>query len=264
MQEDREPPLVLSVSPAFYSSGTWLKLPGLGRKDPLLLELSEDVDLDSLAAAFSLSPVVNGSFLHPGRGRFVFLPEGEFVMDTEYLILINGELKDLAGNHCKAGFSTILRTDIPPQVVESILFMDDRPETDPVEITAEDLAAPNPVVILFGGVEPDLSLLVSINFLEPYDEPYREALTRRIQVSAFFPDFLPDPSRVSAVWSLFNTCLTLEYEGFKKSEPPDPPLKPAAEKKLYRLFIPGGREFSENRNGSWLREDVRILLEAQE
>lgn len=263
VQEDKTPPEILSLYPVFFSGGLWLPLPGLGKKDSLLLEFSEDPDMDSLLSAFSIEPSVNGTFRRVGLGNIVFTPEDEFIMDTDYTVRITRELADLADNHLTLEFAAPLRPDIPEQEISEIRLMDDSMGTTTVIVTPSGFRSPVPVEIYLGGVS-DLYLVVEITFLEAYEEPYREALCRRIGLKAFFPPALSDPSLVSGIWNARNTVLTLEYEGFEKSEAANPPALPVALTKLYKLIIPGGKALSENQNGSYLRDDVWVLMRAEE
>jgi len=254
-QADAKPPDFERFTPAFLSGSTYLDSSVLSKDDSLKFVFSEEVDITSFTTAFSISPVIRGYADQVSPGTVIFIPAQEFTMDTEYFVIIGGEVTDTSGNNLREAVRFSFTPDIPIQEVTQIDFLGDGPTivflperfgTDPDGADVIDIH------------DIDLTAMGTIYFSEPYEEPYRTAVTSRITFHAFFPrdvSRLTNPVLDNAVWTT-DRQLTLFYSGFKKS--------PAANETFYYLLtIPGGKSLSRNLAGSYLKEDVWIILEAE-
>jgi hypothetical protein len=97
----------------------------------------------------------------------------------------------------------------------------------------------------------------TITFASAIDAESRTRLTNAVECKAFFPSSILDPDLESVSWNPPGTDVTLRYSGFEHSPT-------GIQKNLYRLKITGGQDASINQQGSFLEEDVWILLEAPE
>lgn len=254
-QADGKPPEFKRFTPAFLSGSTYLDSNVLSKDDSLKFIFSEEVDITSFTTSLSISPTIRGFANQILPGIVIFKPEQEYTMDTEYFVIIGDELTDTSGNNLRETVRFSFTPDIPIQEVTqidflgdgpTIVFLPDRFGTDPDGTDIIDLH------------DIDLTAMVTINFSEPYEEPYRTAVTSRITFHAFFPrdvSRLTNPVLDNAVW-VTDRQLTLFYSGLKKS--------PAANESFYYLLtIPGGKSMSRNLAGSYLREDVWFIVEAE-
>ena len=249
-QADTTPPSVQSVRPAAYLAGTFLDQPSFGRDDLIKLVFSEEVVLQSLRDAFSLSPPLSGRFGKAGDREIIFFPEAPFTMNTEYTVTIDTRLHDGAGNYPAEPFHYSFIPDIPEQQVESVRFLEIAPV---VELDRDRFRSQEFPVVELAGAEPDLSQTVEVLFSRPYGEPYRSRLTRAITCTGYFPAAVSDPALELASWDGSDTRLLLKYSGFEKS--------PAGTgTSLYKLTIPGGKSLTENQDGSFIPEEIWIIF----
>ncbi len=251
---DTVPPRFVSLLPARQTGGSYLEMPSLARDDVIKITFTEDVDTESLDSAFTVRPALPGSFSRIASGVLIYTPENFFVMGAEYFITLGTEVEDRAGNRMQEEVRLSLRPGIPPQEVLMVRFTGAAVHT----LFPDDWGLPVFPVIDFTGGGPEYTQTVEIELAEPMEEPFRSVFTRGITLEAYFPPSLLSPVIENITWGPGNSDITFQAEGFVKSPP-----APGPEKALYRLTIPGGPDLSINRNGSYLEEEVQIIIEAE-
>jgi hypothetical protein len=256
VQLDATAPQLVAFGPAELSGDTYLDRPSFQQLEAVKLKFSEDVTLESLQEAFSISPSVDGNLqrvLDEGDGVvFLFLPEEPYVMNQSYFVRLSTDLRDLSGNAMLTEEVRTFTPTITAQQVEQVVSTWSG-GTQTVTVFGD----PTPVLIGFNVTGDDFTNTLQISFSQSYDEPYRTKIAKGVSVRAFFPgpSILSDPSLERISWNAASNILTLYLLGFKK------PVAP--EQYLYKLTIPAGLEASGNQDGSFLEEEVWVIFEAE-
>lgn len=250
-QKDNAAPELLGYTAARLTGNSVIEQDGFATSDAIQLTFSEDVSFETLQSAFTITPGVSGSFWKTQPGIYVYIPEERYRVDTTYVVTISTELLDRAGNALENRVSFSFTPLAPQQLVDEIQATG----TSTVTLTSADFTNSTPTLIDFTGID-NLCTFV-ITFAEPYEQPYRSAITETIRIEGHFPTLLP-PQQEAVSWNPAGDVLTLVYSGFEKS-----PSTPQVQRNLYKLIIPGGRETSGNQNGSYLTDDVWVVLEGE-
>jgi hypothetical protein len=249
IQLDSTSPTVVSVVPALRSTlaPTGNPLSDTGTDDALLISFSEDVNEESLASAFTLSPPTKGTLLRVSPGVFAFTPDARFVMDQTYTLHVGPSVADLSGNKLGIAFETTFIPAIPVQVVQSIeAVYASSSDTWNVFNTLDA----KPITVDVAG-----KLTLNITFAEPFAVDSQVHMLSGILFEGYFPSSLSDPSLESVSWS-GGRVVTLTYAGMTKST--------LVTGNYYKLTLPGGAAASDNGSGSFLKDDVWLYFLANQ
>jgi hypothetical protein len=251
VQEDDDAPAVVRTQPARLQNGAFVPVDfplngNIENRDCIMMSFTEDVDAGSLSTAFSLEPSVQGHFVRVSEGVFVFVPEADYLMGRNHVLRLSTDLADAAGNRMMDVYSEWFVPDIPPQGIVSIL-----PLSDPPMPAITTFNSPAPIAVTLPATPGD-ELTFTIVFQVPFeDEESRARVPAAVLCEGFFPASLFDPSMRSVSWS-GNDTVTITYAGLETGAAPD--------LKYYLLTIPGGVGGIPNGSGSFLEEDVWILI----
>jgi hypothetical protein len=210
VQAEGTAPVVTSVRPALYSNGTLspvdADLGQLGYLDAIYIGFSEEVTLESVADAISLTPKVKGRVLQAGPADFAFLPEESFAARTKYRLSVLASVFDLAGNAMSQGYDAWFS----PSVAD-------------IEVVGAYING-SAAVADFGdarghGFIPsvsDGSAYIALEFNVPIAEAgQRDRLVSLASCESLFPSSL-SPSLKSVQWAS-DSRLELTYAGFAAS-----------------------------------------------
>jgi hypothetical protein len=248
VQEDATAPTVVSLQPAMKGDYSPLPPPLSAARadDAILVRFSEDVDADSLASAFSLSPRLSGSLRRLAPATYVYVPEGRFAAGQRYVLKIGTELEDLAGNKMALPYEEIFSPNVPFQ---RLLFLRAIAPEPAREWSSFNRPVAEPIELGMGG-----TLSLELSFELPYAPSARGELPLRITFEGFFPSTAADPSLVSALWPDART-LVLSYAGLAAGA--------AGAPNHYRFTVPGGAQSPDNGEGSTLEEETWICFSAE-
>jgi hypothetical protein len=254
VQQDGTAPSITRTQPATFQNGAFTPVDSplsaaLQKRDCILLTFSEDVPLDSLSAAFSLNPSVQGYFARISAGLFAYVPQSDYVMNRTYCLRISTDLEDLSGNRIAAEYAEWFVPGIPVQAVTQIIASG----VPPVTILAFN--SPTAVDVILDDIPGDEELPFTIDFQEPFaDNECKARVPGAIRCEKFFPNTGSDPSLMSVSWT-GDYRLTVTFSGLVKSTLPI--------LNYYKLIIPGGASGIPNGSGSFLEEDVWVLIIAR-
>lgn len=254
VQKDISKPKLIQWGPVRLIGSDYYPQPGFYEGDDLLLQFSEPVDRGALESAFSIDPDIGGDLIHSDRGVYIFRPEKPFAMGQTYYVTVGKELTDREGNFITDDIRFNFTTSVPVQEVREIRCIGSLLVTLQDDVFNTDQSS----IITFNGPGPSYTQIIEIDFAEPYGEGERDRITNSISLYAYFPDSVISPYLEQAVWIGGGSTVRLLYSGFYKSSPPGSP-----EKKIYKLAVAGGEGNSRNGNGSYLKEDVVVFLEAE-
>jgi hypothetical protein len=249
VQEDTTPPRLLGLTPAVLVDGIFYDQDDFGLTDPVRLTFSETLDLPTLQSGFSISPEVPGRIESLGGGEYVFFPETPYTPAEEHLISLSADIEDLNGNRMGTKIFRTFTPIVPPQSVLSI-------DSSGLSSAITEFGRVHPEPAVPGG--PDNLLDFIITFARPYGPRFRPAVTESITCFAVFPPGGPvNPILETVSWDPGGSVLVLTYLGFERSAADGPG------RNQYKLAIPGGAETSINQDGSYLKDDVWIIVEAE-
>jgi hypothetical protein len=260
-QEDASSPSVVETGRAVVEGATVLPLPGgpseIVRGDSLRIVFSEDIDPESLEDAFSLSPPLEGTLRRVSSGVCVFVPSEDWDMGREYVLEISTDLRDGCGNPMRSAYRAVFTPAIPIQSVEEIALGGDLDAASAYPPAEMDGDTPHPVDWLPSSTVGigDLDLSITIRFARGYDPGLRPAIAEAVELSGFYPE-VASP-RITQVDWLDGRTLVISFTGFSYSAAP-----PSMEQLYYLLTISSGVSRTTNQEGSYLREDVTLLLES--
>jgi hypothetical protein len=254
VQADTIPPALTGWDPVRLIGSVYMPQPGFGKDDSLRLLFSEPVDMETLERAFTLEPDIRGAWTDTGSGAYVFTPSRPFTMEETLVMTLTRELADSAGNYLEEEIIRFFTADIPVQEIIEIRCTG----RETVTIPAGGTHTVGPAVITFAGPGPEYTQLIEIDFSRPYGVQFQPVVSGAVSVRGFFPDTVANPVPEQAVWTQGGHTLRLLYSGFMSSPAPGD-----IELKYYKLTVPGGAEISSNGEGSCLRHDTEVLLEAE-
>jgi len=245
VQEDSTSPAVICVAPAMRDTFVQLSsdLNDAGADDVLLFNFSEDIRLDSLSSALTVTPAIKGTLLRVSPGLYALIPDARLVMGQSYTLRIAPTVEDLSGNRLAFPYERRFTPDIPMQEVLSIKAVYPSSEDEWSVFNALDA---KPISVDVTGM-----LHLVIQFAQPFSVGSGARLVSAVTMHGFFPGSAADPSLVSAIWT-DGLTLSLVYAGLEKG---------ASEAgNYYKLTIPGGAASSDNGSGSFLKEDVWLYF----
>jgi hypothetical protein len=261
VQADATYPAVLPPGRAVVSGALITPLPGglseLLRGDSMVLRFSEDVDLATLETAFSLSPAVAGTLRRVSPGTFVFVPAEDWTMGQEYVLAISTDLEDLAGNPLRSPFRQVFTPAIPAQAVTEIDLagtLSDAPVYHGAQLNNSIPWMLNWVA----GAPPDdaLVLTATLHFSQPYDVASPPIVVSAVRFAGWYPDSVISPQVTQVSW-IGPQTVSISYIGFARSA-----NTPSLHRLYYRLTIAPGVEMTGNQDGSYLKDQVTLLLES--
>lgn len=248
---DRTIPRVLRVYPVYYAAGVWRPRgdnldTGPGAGEGIGLEFNKAMDRESVLRALSFEPALPGRIEQPGPGLIVFIPERDPEPEAAYTLKVSGDTRDATGLAMGADYTLRFTTDIPFLKI--------------VSLTVDGGTAINMAAFPEGGVCPaplDPSggvLRFALKFSLPLNPGARVDTALGISLVPFFPATLPPVSLRFTYWYSDEATLRMEWEG----------LEPGAGEtaRYYRLSIPGGRNGVNTGEGSFLKENRYLYLEA--
>jgi hypothetical protein len=231
----------------FVPSG--LPMDAITYKDVILITFDEDVALPSLVSSFGIEPGVDGSIERIEERRFAFIPEDGFDAETQYRLSIGTGVEDLAGNHmtrdAEMWFST--NAGIPALHVVTV-----RNDPADVDYTTFNTSAPCPLAI----DETDCTHTFTVVFDIPIEDARKVSAMQKVSVRAFFPPGLSSNLELESAGWPSDSELVLVWKGFVKSTD-------ALNTNYYLLTITGGKDGVRTETGSYLQQDVWVLMEAE-
>ncbi|MEW5814661.1 MAG: Ig-like domain-containing protein [Spirochaetota bacterium] len=247
VQEDSSAPDVFDIGPG--DPVIVSRLPGdlnkLRYRDIILMVFTEDVTIESLSSEFNLNPTVGGSLQRLDIAQFAFLPEQGYTMDTLYHLTIGKGVQDLSGNSMLFDYDTWFKPDIP---LQKVTLIRNNPGPDFLPPYNSETA----VSVDFSG--PDNTHTFTIQFSRPFSDAFRAKTVPLITCQPFFPPGLLTVNLENAGWNPGGNEISLTWSGFTKST--------VQQTNYYKLFIKGGADGVINSDGSFLKEDVRLVLKA--
>lgn len=249
VQKDTTPPGLLGLTPAVLIDGVFYDQSDFALNDAIRMTFSERLNISTLQSGFSISPDVSGRVENLGGGEYVFFPETPYTPGEEHLITLSADIEDLNGNRMRTKVTRAFTPIVPPQSVLSI-------ESSGLSSPITDFGRVHPEPAVPTG--PDNLLDFIITFERSYGLPFRPAVTGSITCYAVFPPGGPvNPTLETVSWDPGGTVLVLTYIGFERSAANEPG------RNQYKLTIPAGPATSVNQDGSYLKDDVWIIVEAE-
>lgn len=197
----------------------------------------------SLMNAMSVSPAISGHLVcNEEKNIYIFVPYKNLENDRSYEVRISDSLKDQNGIGLVQDYRKTFTVSAPYIEVKSISVNDRK--YDPRNIlksTVSEIPLP----------ESD-TIFIDISFSTNIVPEKRNQILSFISLNSYFPDWISSPRLISAGWNKTGDTLSLEFNGFSKTD--------SRSEVLYRLFIKGGKDSITNTRGEYLKEDSWLFL----
>jgi hypothetical protein len=247
-------PSLIRVVPATQTDDMFLEQTELGYRDVLLAEFSEEITPGTLEDAWQIQPGMEGLITAVAPSTYVFLPETGWRMNTEYRLTIDSRITDMAGNAMLTPYTAVLVPAIPLQRVTAVTVAWDTGSVVFDDVHFNTFAPLTTGVLDVAG---EAGNHVEIAFSEPLEEPQASALAQKVTISPYFPDSIGTTPAIESLSWTNSTTLSISFVGYDRPTA----AQGQEESWYYKLTIPGGMETSINRYGSFLEEDIWMLME---
>lgn len=251
VQFDSDPPELLAIESGTYNAGIFNATADLNTvdyKSALRFAFTEGIDSDSFESAMNLSPSVDGTVLQADPATFIFVPGGGWDQETDYVLTLGTDLKDLAG----VKLASELRFEFKPAItqleIDSISWnFPASSSTNTYNGPTENLLQPNTTL--------DNDITFTIRLSASYEKwQERNRFLSTIQFQAYLPPS-SNPTLVNFNWD-DNQTLSLVYHDIAVGG-----LNPW-DSQTYKLTIAGGPA-GKTDAGQYLPEDVYVLFRAE-
>lgn len=256
VQEDTTPPQFAGIRAFRGNSGSYVPAEEdqetLYNGDALGLLFSERVSEESLRRALSFTPSLNGRLEPAGPQSYLYIPSALLEPEQEYRLHLSRELQDCDGNSALQEAAAVFYSGVPLLQVERI---DNCPAGAEPSWSQADFTAGSARPIKLneaGGFSHSFTLRFSAPFPTAAGKLRAE---RAVSCRAYFPPDLTHPEPVARSW-LGERELTLVYRGFAAGDGEYP--------RYYCLQVAAGPEGARNEVGSYLREELCIVLYPQQ
>ncbi len=110
---------------------------------PIIIIFSEEMDKESLKEAFSITPLVTGTFTWQGN-KLIWRPISDLSGNTKYTVRISTKANDLEGNHLQKPFTWQFTTVNPSPIIWSYTPLDLSPKIDEGDSLTFEVCAADP------------------------------------------------------------------------------------------------------------------------
>jgi hypothetical protein len=256
VEDDLVAPTVMSVTPAFPIDGAGTPfdpLPGmlsdLTGGEAIRIEFSEAMDSDSALSAIRLDPEPAGVMIPLSPSVYAFSPEENWNRQTEYVLTVGEEARDVVGNQLVAEYREVFTVATPPQTVTSVTVSGSL--TASQTFFTADLVTGTEWELPWDTV-PELTVILAIDFQLPYEtSKAKTRIASNIRVDALFPPGLASPTLTAVTWPS-DQELELTFESFTRSV--DPQIN------YYNVRFPTTQAQSQTDDGSFLESEYELIL----
>ena len=244
---DRILPLVTEVFPLVKGSAAsglwWIKTGapmenGFGSGQAIGIEFNKPMD-ESVLRSIRFDPPLSGRTEMWKPDTVVFIPDRDPEPERIYTLFVSADSRDTGGLKMEKEFSFVFTPDIPCLGIRSMNA--GFGETTPVQNGIYSAVT----------IPPEGITTITIRFSHALTSQAQAAAVLALRLEIYFPGTLRPVSFRSARWWSADTVV-LQWEGIEQGT--------AAEKKYYRLVLPGGRNGISDGKGSYLKEDTIFFL----
>ena len=242
-------PEITNIYPVLFSSGSWYPTgadieTGLGSGQGIAVAFNKPME-ENVLRSLRFEPSLSGRAEYLSEKSIVYIFTKDPEPEVNYTLIISGDTKDCEGLKIGSEFRITFSVDIPYLNLLSFSVND---------ITIENFSDSNiiiPVKITQGTEE----LLINIKFSLPFNIKEKQNSPQKIILMSIFPRTL-SPVALQYIKWISDDCLLLRWEGMTNGKNDIP--------NYYKIIIPGGKNGIVLENGSYLKEDIVLYLEAVE
>ncbi len=231
---------------------TNLELDGnLKEKMPVGFIFSKPMDFESVKNSISFSPAISGTFfkLDENETEFIFVPENNYEIETEYILTVSKNIKDKSGLNL---FEEVKKTFFSGQKylqIESLRF--GQTDFDFKENSIKEILKDGTAVKILESEEEITEVCLGILFSESIEEEMLATVEKSISLNAVFPLSLNSPVKSEISWSNERKMLFISWSRVCASNEED---------FFYRLKIAGGKTGVCTGRRNYLEEDLCAVI----
>ena len=242
-------PEITDIYPVLFADGSWYPTGagienGLGSGQGIAVSFNKPIE-ENVLRSLRFEPSLSGRAEFLSKNSIVYIFTRDPEPEVNYTLLISGDTKDCEGLKIGSEFRISFSADIPYLNLLSFSVND---------ITIDKFSDLNnviPVKITQGTEE----LLINIRFSLPFKLKDKQNIPQKIILTPVFPRTL-SPVALQYIRWISDDCLLLRWEGMANGKIESP--------NYYKITIPGGKNGIVLENGSYMKEDVILYLEAVE
>ncbi|GHV23351.1 hypothetical protein FACS189494_11270 [Spirochaetia bacterium] len=234
---------------------TWIKTglnideAGLGANQAIGVQFSKPMDNKTVLNCMQFEPSLTGITEQIQNNLIIFTPNKFPETGTTYRLKISGDTKDTFGLKINSDYVVYFQSDIPYlDVIQMSLI-----GVNNIQINQSEVQGNISKKIKISKATGELKLI--LDFSLPIENvTTRSEIVSLIKLDTFFPNGLSPIAMLNADW-LSSTKLLLEWNGLSAGTDAEP--------HYYKLYVSGGTTGISNDNGSYLKENINLYLEAE-
>lgn len=252
---DIEKPKVLTVcavsskdSDAFWDTGNPLNN-NISGQMPIGLIFSKSMNLNSLRSGFSITPNISGtiSCVSDDCTKFLFIPEENYAIATEYFLTIPSDVEDTLGIKISETYKEIFTSSETYLSITSLQFESEPALNFPGDTIPECMTV-NMAEDLTGVKEMTVYIVFSKSI--EYDRVLD--VENLITLSLLFPLTSTSPVKTAVVWNKERDMISLTWKNMTASTDEIG--------SFYVLKIIGGKNGINTGTGNYLKENICVYL----
>lgn len=221
----------------------------VSRKMSIGFIFSKPMNFDSVKSNISFSPSISGYFMSvPGdNAKFLFVPEENYSIETEYLITIDKNIEDLSGLNLFEDYKEIFFSEDTFLYVQSISF---GPQTvlHPSEEVQPEISRVQTLPNSSGKNEITADILFSM----PINENKLLDCENTVSLSLVFPLTSVTPVKTAVKWNSTRDMISITWENMTESTD--------SFETVYLLKITGGKSGAATGDGAYLKDNICAYL----
>jgi len=250
---DQISPEVTEVYPVIFSDGCWYPAAvnmetGLAAEQGISVSFNKPMS-ENVLRSLRIEPPVSGNAEMLTEKSIVYIFSKNPEPEIEYTLIVSGEAKDTEGLKIGADYKTVFNADIPylKVISFSVNYGD----------TTADFTDINNIIPIFPNTATN-EVNILIRFSLPFiDNKMKQSIPQEIIITPFFPRTIPSVNLLYASWS--DRDLNMHWKGFSAGNSSG---ENGEVPHYYKLVIPGGKNGINCGNGSYMKEDFIVYLEA--
>ena len=244
---DKTPPQVEKIYPALNTGGQWFPAgtnieTGLMSGQGIAVVFNKPMGENALRS-LRFEPSLTGRIEFLSEKSIVYIFTRNPEPKKTYTLIVSGDTTDSSGLKIGDDYKINFTPDIP---YLNVLSFSARGNSSVINVNSSYAVLTVPVESTTG------EIFLSIRFSLPLNNEEKQNVTLKINLSMFFPKTITSAALKDANW-VSDDLLIMQWEGLTAG---------VEEPHFYKLTIPGGKNGVNLTDGTYMKEDFIVYLEA--